>query len=290
MNEVATRDGSNDVTEFVEQMITFDGPTGLEGIDRDCVTIPFLKVAQSNHDQTKRGSPEEIRGLEPGMFFCPATRKVYGSEVNLIILRFYRQYIVYDGEGTDAKMIDAITPEAFVRDIEPYATRVKSYHMKDGNRYVDTRNFIVMVAGALHDGAMLLSLSSTGISPSKKWLTQVGSVYAPNGQPAPIWTSVWRLATAFQNNPQGSYYQITRVDRMGWITEKAKPIVVRAFLDAQGHNTADIKGDGDMTAKPAPDQQMQADVADVEQALGMSAAPPTGRQPAQRQDDGPDIF
>jgi hypothetical protein len=130
----------------------FDGPSGFEGVDSECTTIPFLKIAQSATDEAKKGSPKYIPGLEPGMFFCPATRKVYGESVRLIILRFYRQYVIYESREPDSKFKGTMTPEQFKVEIEPDAVRERSYQMgSDGHRYVDTRNFIVMVAGSVND-------------------------------------------------------------------------------------------------------------------------------------------
>jgi len=227
----------------VSQAMDFDGPSGFEGVDRDCTTIPFLKVAQNATEQAKRGSPEKIEGLEPGMFFCPATRKQYSEEVKLVILRFYRQYIIYDGADMTSRFIGTMAPEDFERDILPTAVREKSYHLDtQGHRYVDTRNFIVMVAGHYDDGPMLLSLSSTGISPSKKWLTMAQNVRASDGRQAPIWASVWSLATGYQQNDAGSYYQISKIDRLGYVPPQVKNLVVGAFLDAQGVQASDIQG------------------------------------------------
>jgi len=226
-----------------DEQFEFDGPSGFEGVDRDCTTIPFLKIAQGSTEQAKKGSTKKIDGLEPGMFFCPATNKVYGENANLIILRFYRQYIVYESREIDAHFLGSITPDEFDSDVLPTAVREKSYHVSpDGKRYVDTRNFIVLVAGALNDGPMLLSLSSTGISPSKKWLTQAQSVRDKTGRVAPIWANVWSLHIGYEDNPQGSYYQISQIERMGYVTEAARHFVVSAFLDAQGINAADIQG------------------------------------------------
>ena len=225
----------------VSPQMEFDGPSGFDGVDNDCITIPFLKIAQSGTDEAKKDSPSRIVGLEPGQFFCPTSRKVYGDDVKLIILRFYRQYIVYESKEPDSRYMGPMSPEQFATVIEPNATRERSFHLdSEGHRYVDTRNFIVMVASALNDGPMLLSLSSTGISPSKKWLTQAQNVRDDKGRVAPIWANVWEIATGYMDNPQGSYYQISRIARLGYIPTKNKDLIVRAFLDAQGAQASDL--------------------------------------------------
>lgn len=268
----------------------FDGPSGYDSVDNDCITIPFLKIAQSGTEETKKGSSKRIEGLEAGMFFCPATRKVYGESVNLIILRFYRQYIVYDSKETNAKFLGPMSPEHFRSVIEPYATRERSYHLdSEGHRYVDTRNFIVLVAGHYEDGPMLLSLSSTGISPSKKWLTQAQNVRAQDGRVAPIWANVWNVAAGYFDNDAGSYYQISKVDRLGFVGPKYKEFVVKQFLDAQAaaSDVLDNSYERDANAdKPAED----ASHTDV--PVGVQAESKAGKQGPARQATGEeqDIF
>jgi len=218
-----------------------EGPGGFEGVDKDCVSIPFLKVAQPGTDEAKKGSQKYIPGLEQGMFFCPATRNVYGEEIKLIVVKFYRQYVIYDSKDSDANFVGTMSPEEFDRNIAPNATRERSYHLdRQGYRYVDTRNFIVMVAGRINDGPMLLSLTSTGITPSKKWLAMAQNVRDKNARVAPLWASVWDVKTAYFDNPQGGYYQLSTVERLGWVHESARAIVKQTFDDAHTMDSSTI--------------------------------------------------
>lgn len=230
------------VKDVIEQgAMDFDGPSGYEGVDQDCITIPFLKIAQASTDEAKKGNPARIEGLDVGMFFCPTTRKVYGESVQPVIVRFYRQYVIYESREPDAKFLGTMTAEQFRSAIEPYATRERSYHLdSEGHRYVDTRNFIVYLHGHYEDGPMLMSMSSTGIKPSQKWLTLAQNVRDDQGRLAPIWANVWELETAYQDNPQGSYYQVTKIERKGWIPGNRKAMLVAAFLDANSMGSADL--------------------------------------------------
>lgn len=217
--------------------IEFDGPSGFEDVTSDCITIPFLKIAQGLTEEAQRGNAKYIDGLQVGNFFCPATRKVYGERVKLVILKFYRQYVIYDSKESNAKFVGTMSAEQFKADVLPNATREKSYHLDaKGQRYVDTRNFIVMIPGHYNDGPMLLSLSSTGIAPSRKLLTMATNVRADDGRQAPIWSSVWELEIGYQTSDLGSYYQIGKISRLGWVPVKYAKLIVAAFLDAQGYS------------------------------------------------------
>jgi len=211
------------------------GTTGLEGVDRDCITLPFLKIAQDSSDQVKKNSSARIEGLEPGMFFCPATKKIYGPEFRGIILKFYRNFAVYDGEGMDSNFLGTITPAEFKNKIENAegSHRVKSYTLDvNGHRYVDTRNFVMLSLDALQDGPMLLGMASTNIKPSRTLLTQATAIkVVKDGESiqAPIWASVWSLKAAYFENPPYSYYSISDTNRLGWIPKSMAADVKELF-------------------------------------------------------------
>jgi len=214
----------------------FDGNSGFEGVDNECVQTPYLKLAQDSTDERKKQSPKYIQGLEAGQFFCPSSRSVYGESFLAVVLRFYRAISVYQGEGPDSKFKGVMDVETFKRTVEPFGDRVKSYIMHDGLRYVDTRNFIVVPYDHMEDGPMLFSLSSTGISPSRKWVSQAMSVKAKKEGKivqAPIWASVWKLNVAFYDGPNGSYYQLSNCERMGWVDKEYAPAFKSMFDDAQ---------------------------------------------------------
>lgn len=290
-NAIATKSANLDEID-TSSVALFDGPTGYEGIDQECTIIPFLKIAQGGTDEAKKGNPKRIDGLEVGNFFCASTRKVYGDSVRLVILRFYRQYIIYESKDTDAKFMGVMAPEDFKK-IEHQCTRERSYYLDaEGHRYVDTRNFIVFVHGHYEDGPMLLSLSSTGIKPSQKWLTQATGLYSPDGRQAPIWSSVWELNTGYFDNPLGGYYQIASVNRLGWIPAARKELVVKAFLDANAAATSEInesfKKDSASERNVTSESGSQADI--VSNAFGATSMAKRP-SPASAPDNGaPDIF
>lgn len=264
----------------------FDGPTGFEDVDKDCVTIPFLKMAQASTDEAKKGSPSYIKGLEPGMFFCPATRKVYGEKVGLAIVKFYRQYVIYESREPDSRFMGTMDAEQFRTVIEPTATRERSFHLdSEGHRYVDTRNFIVFVSEHWNDGPMLLSLSSTGIAPSKKWLTQAQNVRSDDGRLAPIWANVWELETGYMDNPQGSYYQISRISRMGYIPAGRKNLILASFNDFRDIKSDVIESSHEKDEKPAGNDAFAETAGKVMEAQ-------TGRNfpKATESGDQPEIF
>jgi hypothetical protein len=233
MNEVQAT-GNMEVAGTVEAPTFFSGSTGFEGIDNDCVQTPFIKLAQRGTPEAIEGDPKYIEGLKPGMFFCPSSRKIYGPSPKFIIVKFFRSFNVFEGEGQESKFRGQMDSNEYKHNVEPYTTRVKSYAMKDGLRYVDARNFIVLVADNRDDGPMLLSMSSTGVSPSRKWLSAAMSVRVTRDgviEVAPIWSSVWQVNVQLFQDPKGSYNQVSSVDRLGWVQRKDAQAIESLFSE-----------------------------------------------------------
>ena len=253
-NGLQTKDQTTDVA--VASL--FDGRTGFEGVDSECTYIPYLKLAQDATDERKKQSPKYINGLDSGMFFCQATRKVYGESFLAVILRFYRAYSVYDGTGTDSKFIGSMDTTDFDRNVKHKCRKERSYMVDDkGRRYVDTRNFLVLAYDHMEDGPMLFSLSSTGITPSRKLISLAMNVKAKKDGKivtAPLWSSVWKLTPSYFDNPQGSYFQVGSVERMGWVDKEYAEGIVSLFNQAQATDMSSVAQETEAyhDSEPAP--------------------------------------
>ena len=263
--------------------------TGFDEVDQDCLTIPYLRIGQTSSDYMKRGSAKFIQGLQGGDFFFPLTREVFGTGMNAVIVKFYRSYSIYESKEPNAKFLGVITKEKYEREVEPTAVRERSYTLDpQGHRYVDNRNFVIVDYDHPERGPMLLSMSSTGIKPSKNWLTQATNVKAkmPDGsmKDAPIWSSVWNLTTGYFENPSGGYYQVSEVKRLGWV--KAGPVAEgyrKIFEDMRDYDATKIQAqDAEPEAEADPTPASEEPVRHVERPAQEKAVPASA--------DDPDLF
>ena len=198
---------------------------GFEGVAPGCIKQGFLKVAQFGSDEVKKGGPKFMPGLEPGMYFCPQRRKIYGESFLAVALKFWQSYAVYDGEGTASKFKGNMTVAEFDEKVRPFATRVRSYMVDQrGYRYVDTRNFLVIPYDSPLEVPMLFSLSSTAIPASRDWLTLMESLTVKvmkDGKqieaPVPMRGGVWKLTSSYTKHDQGDFYQINTPEFIGFI-------------------------------------------------------------------------
>ena len=202
-----------------------DTDLGFEGVTDKCVKRSFLKVAQFGAAEVKKQDPLYIPGLEPGMFYCPQTRNVYGETFLAVAIKFWQAYAVYDGEGTDSQFKGNMAPAEFDSKVLPVSHRSGSYTLdNNGYRYVDTRNFLVIPYDKPLNIPMLFSMYSTAIPASRSWLTQAEALtvkVSKDGKiieaPVPLRGGVWKLKATYQSSKKGDYFEMDAPEYMGLI-------------------------------------------------------------------------
>lgn len=226
-------------TDIVPAFITVGGPTGFEGMDSDCVSIPFLRLAQVNTPQAQPGT-ERLNGLEPGMYFNPSTGRIYGKEPRFSILGFYRSWNIWFGEPPAAKFVSSVSNDEFEAKYRAKTSNENGKIVdKEGNRYQDTRNFFLLSADHPEDGVLLYPMTSTGIPTSKKWLAKASAIRAKaaDGSLAavPMYSRIWRLKVGFIQSPKGNFFQVQDAQDEGWIPGSLEMAVKAAFSEAQDY-------------------------------------------------------
>lgn len=211
---------------------------GLENVDIQDMSLPFLRVAQSLSPQLDKDSDAYMEGLELGMFFNTVTKFIYGKEVGLIPIRYERAWIEWHPDRG-----------GYVGKHSPGSIKIdKSEFSKwkyNGNVISDTMMFYCLISGHLDHGPILFCLSSTGIKHAKNWLTQINMTKLPSKKTAPIFSSVWKLFTAKQVGKKGAYYQLgdksSNVSRERFITPDEYSKFVGPMVVAIQDMKADMK-------------------------------------------------
>jgi len=90
---------------------------GSEDVGQDDLVMPRLGQAQALSDQLKKTNEAYIPGLQVGDFFNTATSEVYGREVNVVPVKYFKQYIEFtpreEGGGIVARYdsVGEVPPE-----------------------------------------------------------------------------------------------------------------------------------------------------------------------------------
>lgn len=224
-----------------EWIMEDSGATGFETVDSDCVSLPYLKLAQSTTDQAKKGHAKYISGLEPGMYFNSNSGRIYGGQ--FICLGFVRQFVEYDSCGLKSKFVRTYTSNEYMRDVMPRTTKKeidgKTYTVDaaNGHSFADTRNFFVIAADAPEDGVLIYSHRSSGIGASKKWLSAMSAKRAttPDGRVVrlPIYSSVWAPRVELISDGNNSWHQYNAVDCVCPVPQAMREVVKVAFDEVQ---------------------------------------------------------
>jgi len=190
----------------VEELEAMSGQ-GFEGADKDSYAIPFLRILQSTSPQINEDEPAYIEGAKVGMFFNTITGELFGKELDVIPAHYARDFIEWmpnrggfvTTHGSDPVILDRIVK------IDDNNNSI----LDNDNVIQDTRNHYVLLADHLEQGPIILSLTSTGIKHSKKWMTLMNTLMIPNSKKqAPMFAGVWKIESVQNKNDDGTWYQV----------------------------------------------------------------------------------
>lgn len=201
------------------------GPrAGLEGADREAFAIPFLQILQKLSPQLDRNNPGYIKTATEGMILNTANGEVYDGEEGILVMpveykRSFTAWTIrekgggYKGEYAPGDPIIMTTKKDIKnRDMLP----------DNATQLSDTRlHGVILLTGDTPQPA-LISLTSTGIKKSKRWMTQMQERQKEDG--LPTFAHVYRLTTVPERNDQGNW--------MGWKIEPAGDVADQDHVDA----------------------------------------------------------
>lgn len=178
----------------------------------------WLRIAQSNTDQRKRGSEKYIDGLEEGFFFNSMTSEIYhdGQDpkvpaVKVVVLKFFRSYSINTDEQRP-KFVRAVTPEEWGNlNLSRKGTRYYGPSLDEGECGQEQMNYMVYLPDHPDAGILRLAISPGGFAAAKSWNTLMSTKVVPTTHgpiKAPKHYQVWELHTKFNENDNGSYYTI----------------------------------------------------------------------------------
>jgi hypothetical protein len=180
---------------------------GFEGMGAGDYNIPFLKILQSGSPEVKKGTtanpnPDYVDGAEEGMFMNSLTKKLYGTEIHLIPLKYEPMWIQWAPNRGGLR--GRCSPGSIKVTGDPF----KGMKDEEGNEVVDNMIFYCLMAEHLDEGPIVFALSATGMRHGKNWNTMINNVRNPSGAHAAFFSSVWKISTTHNANAQGDWYQI----------------------------------------------------------------------------------
>ena len=193
---------------------------GYEDFNSNSYQIPFLKIAQILSPEVNKKDPNYIDGLEAGQFFNSLTKKNYGSTIKLIPLRQKEMWLEYAPNRGPFKGVHE--PGSIQTTGDVYEGGLKTLN---GNDITDALTFYCLIAEELESGPIIFTLYGSGFGHGKTWNSLIMTSKTDSGKQAPYFGSVWEIATTYNQNDNGQWYQIgakktTNVKRDRKITEE----------------------------------------------------------------------
>lgn len=220
-NEVAIKENT-----AVGQVLDFsaDAGAGLEGADAKSFAIPFIALLQGLSPQCEPVKDGGVEGAKPGLFINSITNELF-EEVFVVPAAFKREFLRwaprssgggykgnYPAIDVDLNRVAGMSTHNGVIMMDVPEGQ-PAFDEKGAPKYdilTDTRNHFVLAknkAGGWFPA--LVSLSSTQIKKSKKWMSLIqgielnktdGSAYNP-----PSFSHIYKLTSVKEENAKGKW-------------------------------------------------------------------------------------
>ena len=171
---------------------------GFENMSNGEVAVPRLLIAQALSDVVQNDS------VKVGHFYNSISGKDYGESVDVIVCHFQKVWVEWKkNQGGYVATHD-------VGSIEVTGNNYTGMEHKDAegniNDVIETWNYLVVLPEHMEDGYMLFGSTRGNLKYLKGWNTQMRYLRTPSGKAAPLFSSIWTLATGKDQNKKGNTY------------------------------------------------------------------------------------
>lgn len=214
---------------------------GTEQASAGDYALPFLAILQKLSPQVDEADLRYIEGAKAGMILETATNQLFNGKDGIMVIpcHFKKDMIEWQpreagggfikSHGWNETLMNQCTKDDRGRMILP-----------NGHLLVDTKYEYVMVLDPQHPVQAVISMTSTQLKKSRKWLSMIAmrTLVGSNGKvfQAPSFAFTYKLTTGQESNEKGSWY--------GWQIEmgplQEDPDVARSAIR---FHQACIKGD-----------------------------------------------
>lgn len=221
-------------------MFAADVGKGTEEADKDSFAIPFLAVLQGLSPQL-----ESVEGARPGMIINTITNELF-KECQVIPCYYQRRFLRWASRENGGGLKGEYSPaEVETGKIDGVERDSLGRYTIEGDELKDTRSHFVLFQNASGVWSpALLSLTSTQIKKSKRWMSRIqgielqlqdGSTLNP-----PSFSHVYKLSTIKEENNKGSWYGVN-IELLGQVTDPALYQKARAFHDSVSKGEVEVQ-------------------------------------------------
>jgi hypothetical protein len=187
---------------------------GTEGLTREDVRTPRLKLAQGLSPQMVKSDPGFIKGLTLGDAFNDLTSEIYGPGpfTMIVVRKDPPRWVEFDPDDRRV-VVDRAVPAGDPR--TQWTDDEKGRRQKPlATKFYD---YVVLLGPGREPVA--LSFSSTGIATAQTINSFIGLVHRQTGRPLDIFAKRYEIASVERKNDKGTWY-LWSVRQAGLVSEK----------------------------------------------------------------------
>lgn len=241
-------------TALVAAAVSFedDAGSGLEGVDSKSLAIPFIALLQPLSPQCEDPKDGGIEGAKAGLFINTITNELY-SEIEVIPAAFKREYLRWapnrggfrgslPATDVDLNKVPGMSNHngRLLMDVVDGQPVFDNEGRPKFDFLSDTRNHFVLVKTSSGSWVpALISLSSTQIKKSKRWLSLISGLeltkadgitkYVP-----PSYSHIYKITSVKEENDKGKWNGFSIA--LSRALDPSSPADAAAYLKAKQFN------------------------------------------------------
>tara|TARA_R100001369_G_scaffold40461_1_gene66487 strand:+ start:2767 stop:3576 length:810 start_codon:yes stop_codon:yes gene_type:complete len=202
------------------QLMSFEDASGMgfsEASTED-MSIPFIRILDKGSPQVNKRDGAHVEGAEAGSIYNTVSNEAYDGEKGVLVVPCYfnRRYIEWKPRDLGGGYMGSYLPTDPI-----VATTNKNDKNADvlpnGNTLVNTAQHFVLLVDQKAESfsRALITMSSTQLKKSRRWLTQMNALTAMGKSgpyTLPMMSHSYTLGTVPEQNDMGSWF--------GWVINK----------------------------------------------------------------------
>ena len=197
---------------------------GLEGADRESYALPFILVLQKMSPQLDRNHSQFVKGAKEGDFYNTASGEVYDGEEGILVapVSFKRSFTAWTIREKGGGFRGEHMPSDPIVMTTVQDEKNRNILPDRQTQLVDTRLHAVILITESKAIPALMSLTSTQLKKSKKWVSAMSEKQSTDN--LPTLAHAYTIKTIPEKNDKGSW--------MGLQIDYAAPVADQEHIDA----------------------------------------------------------
>jgi len=185
------------------------------------MSIPFLRILGAQSPQVDEADGAYVEGAKGGMLYNTVTNTVTSGKEGLLVVPCYynRRYVEWKPRTEGGGYVGNYMPD------DPIVATVTRNELNNeevlpnGNLLTNTAQHFVMLVSDDSYSRCLITMSSTQLKKSRRWLSQMNAMTAmgKNGPyTLPMMSQMYRLTTVPEQNDKGKWH--------GWVITRERQL------------------------------------------------------------------